>query len=41
MALYNWNNDQAILYNGIIIFASTAICFSIYLIIGLTRVGEL
>uniref|UniRef100_A0A0M3HSZ1 MFS domain-containing protein n=1 Tax=Ascaris lumbricoides TaxID=6252 RepID=A0A0M3HSZ1_ASCLU len=40
MALYNWNNDQAILYNGIIIFASTAICFSIYLIIGLTRVGE-
>uniref|UniRef100_A0A915B4G4 Major facilitator superfamily (MFS) profile domain-containing protein n=1 Tax=Parascaris univalens TaxID=6257 RepID=A0A915B4G4_PARUN len=40
MALYNWNNDEAILYNGIIIFASTVVCFSLYLIIGLTRVGE-
>ncbi|VDM40501.1 unnamed protein product [Toxocara canis] len=40
MAIYNWKNGEAIFYNGIIVFASTVISFSIYLIIGLTRVGK-
>uniref|UniRef100_A0A0M3IBC0 MFS domain-containing protein n=1 Tax=Ascaris lumbricoides TaxID=6252 RepID=A0A0M3IBC0_ASCLU len=40
MALYNWTNQEAIFWNGIIIAACNVISFTLYLLIALTNIGK-
>ncbi|VDK51684.1 unnamed protein product [Anisakis simplex] len=40
MAMYNWNSEQAIFYNGIIILVSAGFSSAVYLIMGCTRIGK-
>uniref|UniRef100_A0A1I7YLV5 MFS domain-containing protein n=1 Tax=Steinernema glaseri TaxID=37863 RepID=A0A1I7YLV5_9BILA len=41
ISLYNWNNEEAIFYNGIMRTISCALSFGMYLVIAFTRIGHI